>query len=52
MGFDLEGYGIHGTNEPDKLGQQITLGCVRMSNEEVEELFSIVPTSTEVTILD
>ena len=52
MGFDLPGYGIHGTTEPDNLGKQITQGCVRMSNSEVEELYAIVPVGTEVTIVD
>ena len=52
MGFDLKDYGIHGTTEPESLGQQITQGCVRMSNPDVEELFAIVPIGTEVTIVD
>ncbi len=52
MGFDLAGYGIHGTTEPENLGKQVTLGCVRMANPEVEELYTIVPSGTEVTIVD
>lgn len=52
MGFDLAGYGIHGTTEPQNLGKQVTQGCVRMSNAEVEELYSIVPLGTEVIIVD
>ena len=52
MGFDLESYGIHGTNKPEELGLQITLGCVRMRNGDVEEVFDIVPTGTEVLIVD
>ncbi|MBP7087720.1 MAG: L,D-transpeptidase family protein [Candidatus Omnitrophica bacterium] len=52
LGIDLAGYGIHGTTEPDNLGKQITLGCVRMKNEDVEELFNITPVGTEVTIVD
>lgn len=52
MGFNLAGYGIHGTIEPQSLGKQVTQGCVRMSNAEVEELYSIVPVGTEVTIVD
>ncbi|MBN3040293.1 MAG: L,D-transpeptidase family protein [Candidatus Omnitrophica bacterium] len=52
MGFDLKGFGIHGTTEPDKLGQQITLGCVRMKNEDVEEIYDIIPVGTEVIIVD
>ncbi|MBF0619603.1 MAG: L,D-transpeptidase family protein [Candidatus Omnitrophica bacterium] len=52
MGFNVEGYGIHGTVEPDKIGQQVTAGCVRMRNAEVEELYKILPRGTEVTIVD
>ena len=52
LGLTAKGYGIHGTIEPDKLGQQVTAGCVRMKNEEVEELYSLVPPGTEVTIQD
>ncbi|MCX5709421.1 MAG: L,D-transpeptidase family protein [Candidatus Omnitrophica bacterium] len=52
MGFDLAGYGIHGTTEPQNLGKQVTAGCVRLGNSDVEELYTIVPTGTEVTIVD
>ena len=52
IGLTQKGYGIHGTTEPDKLGQQVTAGCVRMRNEEVEELFGFVVPGTEVTIVD
>ena len=49
---EIEGYGIHGTTRPNELGKQITLGCIRMKNEEVEELFDIIPIGTEVVIVD
>lgn len=52
MGFDLQGYGIHGTIEPESIGKQVTAGCVRMRKEEVEELYSLVPVGTEVVIVD
>ncbi len=52
MGFDLAGFGIHGTVEPKELGKQVTQGCVRMSNPDVEELYTIIPVGTEVTIID
>ncbi|MBL7130199.1 MAG: L,D-transpeptidase family protein [Candidatus Omnitrophica bacterium] len=52
LGFDLPKYGIHGTTSPEDIGEQITGGCVRMRNEEVEELFSLVPPGTKVTIVD
>lgn len=52
LGFDSPGYGIHGTTDPQNMGKQITQGCVRMPNSDVEELYTIVPIGTEVTILD
>ncbi|HBR14402.1 MAG TPA: hypothetical protein DD723_02520 [Candidatus Omnitrophica bacterium] len=52
LGFDIPGYGIHGTVEPDLIGQSVTAGCVRMRNEEVEELYSIIPMGTKVVIVD
>ena len=52
LGFDLPGYGIHGTNEPQNLGKQVTEGCVRMQSSEVEELYIIIPIGTEVTIVN
>ncbi|MGH7198823.1 MAG: L,D-transpeptidase family protein [Candidatus Omnitrophota bacterium] len=52
IGFDKEGYGIHGTTEPEKLGQQVTSGCVRLRNEEVEELFIFTASGAEVTVVD
>ncbi len=53
MGFDTDPhYGIHGTTQPDKIGQQVTAGCVRMINGEVEELFDLLPVGTQVVIED
>ena len=52
LGFTAKGYGIHGTIKPETIGHQATSGCVRMRNDEVEELFEIVPSGTEVTIVD
>ena len=50
IGINKKGYGIHGTTEPEKLGQQVSAGCVRMKNRDVEELFSIVKPGTPVII--
>jgi lipoprotein-anchoring transpeptidase ErfK/SrfK len=52
LGFNLAGYGIHGTTDPQNLGKQVTQGCVRMANSDVEELYTIVPVGTEVSITD
>lgn len=48
----LRGYGIHGTWEPDTIGQQASAGCVRLLNEEVEELFTLLPRGTVVVIVE
>lgn len=52
LGINVAGYGIHGTTEPQNLGKQVTQGCVRMRNSEVEELYTIVPSGADVTIVD
>ena len=52
IGFNKKGYGIHGTTEPEKLGRQVSAGCVRMRNRDVEELFTFVKPGTVVTIRD
>lgn len=52
LGLNLAGYGIHGTTDPQSLGKQVTQGCVRMANSDVEELYIIVPKGAEVTIVD
>lgn len=52
LGFDMPGYGIHGTTNPETIGSHETAGCVRMRNEDVEELYSLLTTGTEVVIVD
>jgi lipoprotein-anchoring transpeptidase ErfK/SrfK len=52
LGFDKPAYGIHGTIEPKSIGTQASEGCIRMLNEDVEELYSIVPVGTKVIIQD
>lgn len=47
---ELKGFGIHGTSQRDSIGGETSNGCVRMLNEDVEELFMIIPRGTEVII--
>ena len=49
---ELTGFGIHGTWERDSIGKQSSAGCIRMLNENVEELFDLVPRKTSVTIVE
>ncbi|MFW6413881.1 MAG: L,D-transpeptidase family protein [Verrucomicrobiota bacterium] len=48
----LTGYGIHGTWEPDSIGSNASRGCIRLINEDVEELYDIIPRGVKVTIKD
>ena len=52
LGLSEPGYGIHGTIDLGPISNQFTQGCIRMRNEDVEELFVIVPVGTEVIITD
>jgi lipoprotein-anchoring transpeptidase ErfK/SrfK len=52
LGIDCPGYGIHGTWEPDTVGKNSSAGCIRMVNEDVEELFDMVRVGTPVIIHD
>ena len=52
LGFDKPKYGIHGTIEPERIGKSVSSGCVRMRNEDVEELYDLIPYGTKVYITD
>lgn len=52
IGISKQGYGIHGTIDPESIGKGVTEGCVRLKNSDVEELYSIVPAGAEVIIVD
>ncbi|MEW6255531.1 MAG: L,D-transpeptidase [Pseudomonadota bacterium] len=42
---------IHGTNQPELLGQAISSGCIRMLNEDVIDLYNRVPQGASVVVL-
>jgi lipoprotein-anchoring transpeptidase ErfK/SrfK len=42
---------IHGTNEPWSIGHNVSSGCIRMLNEDVTELYSLVQTGTKVIVM-
>jgi hypothetical protein len=43
---------IHGTNQPEYIGASISSGCIRMTNEDVIDLYSRVKTGTLVVVLE
>ena len=46
------GYGIHGTIEPESIGKAVSLGCIRMHNEDVAFVYKLMmPGKSTVTIL-
>ena len=44
-------YRIHGTNEPYTIGQNVSSGCIRMMNQDVEDLYDRVRVGTKVIVL-
>jgi hypothetical protein len=44
-------YRIHGTNDPSTIGKFVSSGCIRLTNEDVEDLFNRVSVGTKVVVL-
>lgn len=44
-------YRIHGSNEPETIGQAVSSGCIRMTNEDVVDLYDRVRVGTRVVVL-
>ena len=44
-------YRIHGTNQPEYIGHAISSGCIRMTNEDVIDLYSRVKMGATVVVL-
>jgi lipoprotein-anchoring transpeptidase ErfK/SrfK len=44
-------YRIHGTNDPTTIGKFVSSGCIRMTNEDVTDLFSRVNVGAKVVVL-
>ncbi|WP_158807649.1 L,D-transpeptidase [Beijerinckia sp. L45] len=43
-------YRIHGSNEPETIGTAVSSGCIRMTNEDVTDLYSRVSVGTKVVV--
>ena len=44
-------YRIHGTNQPSTIGTFVSSGCIRLTNEDVTDLYSRVQVGTRVVVL-
>ena len=43
-------YRIHGSNEPDTIGQAVSSGCIRMTNNDVTDLYDRVQVGAKVVV--
>jgi lipoprotein-anchoring transpeptidase ErfK/SrfK len=50
MGLNALGYGIHGTNVPSSIGKAASHGCIRMRQQDLEELFELVNVGVTVEL--
>ena len=48
---ELMGYGIHGTIEPESIGQSASMGCVRMSDEDIELVYFLLKDGLSTVII-
>jgi len=44
-------YRIHGTNDPTTIGHRVSSGCIRLTNEDVSDLYTHVNVGTKVVVL-
>lgn len=44
-------YRIHGTNDPRTIGHNVSSGCIRLTNEDVIDLFGRVPVGSKVIVM-
>ncbi len=44
-------YRIHGTNEPSTIGRAVSSGCIRMTNDDVQDLYNRVKVGTRVIVM-
>jgi lipoprotein-anchoring transpeptidase ErfK/SrfK len=44
-------YRIHGTNAPETIGTRVSSGCIRLTNQDVTDLYSRVSVGTKVIVL-
>ena len=44
-------YRIHGTNQPSTIGSFVSSGCIRLLNQDIEDLYSRVQTGTRVVVV-
>lgn len=56
IGFDAKEtdgriYGLHGTNQPESIGKNVSNGCIRLQNEAIESLYDLIPLGTKIVVV-
>ena len=51
LGLSVKGYGIHGTNNPASIGHNASHGCIRLRNQDIEQLFGMVSVGDAVELV-
>ena len=44
-------YRIHGTNEPQTIGTNVSSGCIRLTNEDIVDLYDRTPIGIKVVVI-
>jgi LysM repeat protein len=50
--MNLDGYGIHGTNDPQSMGKQMSMGCVRLLPDDIALLYKLLSTGHSTVRVD
>jgi lipoprotein-anchoring transpeptidase ErfK/SrfK len=46
------GFGIHGTNEPDSIGRNMSMGCIRLGDADIAMVYSMLePGQSEIRVV-
>ena len=48
---DVQGYGIHGTIEPDSIGKQMSMGCIRLRDADIEAVFNLLTDGATTVVI-
>lgn len=50
LGWSKDSFGLHGTNDPKSIGKESSSGCVRLTNQDVEDIYEFLPYQATITV--
>lgn len=48
---DIQGYGIHGTIDPNSIGKQMSMGCIRLRDADIEAVFNLLTDGATTVVI-